>query len=384
MKLTDRSRVLLSSFYQRHAIESFKLSMIGAMSLLALFASLYITTRAQDTGFLDVYYLIPHLYLVPFILVCLWYPRSGIRLIIFITAVYFVNFAIYYTFSQNHIDFFLLYLTSGLDLAFLIAVLLYVKDIRLVEAIVSEVISRQGDKLNKDSSLPYSSEQFDFDVDFEKVIASLKSEDNEVRANAVSRLAGITDERVVLPLVYALRDPAVIVRRSAARSLGKSESATAVQPLIDALSDADRGVRDSAAESLGHLGIHAHSSLLEVLSSPQWERRVGALVALRLTDVNVDPLIIVPLLTDENHYVRREATKTIGRIGGVNVLGDLKYVLQDPDPGVRIRAINGIVRHADPLTVQMLLLPLLKDEDNTIRLRVHAELRKISRHFAEE
>jgi len=383
MKSSGRSRAFLSSLYKRHAVESFKLSMIGIMSCIALFTSLYLLIHIEDTGFLDVYDLVPHLYLVPFILICLWYPRTGLHLIYSVTVVYFAGATIQYLFFKSQIDFFLLYLRSGLDLALLFAVLLYVKDIRLVEAIVTELISRQEDKLTE-ASPSYSPEQFDFDVDFEKVIASLKSEDDEVRADAVCGLAGITDKRVILPLVSALRDPAVSVRRCAARSLGRSESTIAVQPLIDALSDSDRGVRDSAAESLGHLGIHAHSSLLETLSSPQWERRVGALVALRLTDVDVDPLLIVPLLADANHYVRREATKTVGRIGGENVLGDLKSVLQDSDPGVRIRAINSIVRHADPLTVQMLLIPLLSDEDGTVRLRVHGELRKIARHFNEK
>ena len=377
-------RIMLSSLYHRHAVESFKLSTIGAMSIISLFVSLYILSKIEYTGFLDVYYLIPHLYLVPLILICLWYPTSGIRLISFITAVYFTGSAIFYIFSPIYIDFVFLYLLSGLDLAFLIAFLLYVKDIRLVEAIVTEMISRQEEKKRENIPLSYLADQFDFETDFESVVASMRSEDEEVRADAVSRLAGITDERVILPLIYALRDPASSVRKCAARSLGRSESTTAVQPLVTALSDSDRGVRDTAAESLGHLGAHAYSTLVEALSSPQWETRVGALIALRLSDVDSDPLMIVPLLEDENHYVRREATKTLGRIGGANILGDLAYVLKDPDPGVRIRAINGIVRHADPLRVQMLLIPLLKDEDSTVRLRVHEELRKIARHFSEK
>jgi len=377
MKTENRSQLLLSSFYHRHSIELFKLSMIGFLSLLSLFVTVYISLRFEETGFLDVYYLIPHLYLIPLILVCLWYPTTGVRLMTFITVLYFSGATVYYLLFTHDVDFFLLYLTSGLDLAFFIAVLLYVKDIRLVEAIVTEMMSRQEGKSNEASPSSYSPEQFDFDEDFEKIIASLKSEDEEIRADAVSRLLGITDERVVLPLLYALRDPAVSVRRCAARSLGRCDSSTAVQPLVDALSDSDRGVRDNAAESLGHLGVHAHSSLLETLSSPQWEKRVGALVALRITDVKVNPLTIIPLLADENHYVRREATKTAGRLGGPSIVDDLKYVLHDPDAGVRIRAINNIVRHADPKTVQVLLTPLLKDEDATVRLRVREELQKI-------
>ncbi|MCL2460761.1 MAG: HEAT repeat domain-containing protein, partial [Euryarchaeota archaeon] len=145
-----------------------------------------------------------------------------------------------------------------------------------------------------------------------------------------------------------------------------------------ALADSDRGVRDVAAEALGHFGVHAYPPLMEALTSPQWEVRVGALVALRLIDIDMNPLKIVTFLADENRYVRREAAKTIGRVGGVNVLGDLEFALLDPDPGVRIRAINGIVRHADPVNVQRLLVPLLQDDDSTVRLRVNEELRKIS------
>jgi len=316
------------------------------------------------------------MYLVPLILLCLWYPKSGIYLMTFITVVYFLSSAMFFMFSSIYLDFFLLYFFSGLDLAFLIAVLLYVKDVHLVEAVITDILSNQED--SKTGYVSYSPDQFDFETDFEKVLASLQSENEEVREDAVSRLSGTTDERIVLPLIYALRDPAPNVRRAAARSLGKSESITAVQPLIDTLVDSDRGVRDAAAEALGHFGEHAHPLLMQALSSPQWEVRVGALIALRLIDVEVDPLKIVLLLTDENRYVRREATKTIGRVGGINILGDLEYALLDPDPGVRIRAINGIVRHADSLTVKRLFIPLLQDEDSTVRLRVNEELRKIS------
>jgi hypothetical protein len=351
--------------------------MIGMMSLLALLTSFYILMYIDYSNFLGVYYLIPHMYLVPLILLCLWYPKSGIYLLTFITVVYFISSAIFYIFSSVYLDFFLLYFLSGLDLAFLIAVLLYVKDVNLVEAVITDMLSSQ--EHDKTNYVSYSPEQFDFETDFENVLSSLKSEDEEVREDAVCRLSGTTDERIVLPLIYALRDPAPNVRKAAARSLGRSESITAIQPLIDALVDSDRGVRDAAAEALGHFGDHAYPLLMQALSSPQWEVRVGALIALRLIDVDVDPLKIVFLLADENRYVRREATKTIGRVGGVNILGDLEYALLDPDPGVRIRAINGIVRHADPLIVQRLLLPLLQDEDSTVRLRVNEELRKIPR-----
>jgi hypothetical protein len=370
-------RIALSSLYHHHVIELYKLSMIGMMSLLALLTSFYVFMYMDFSHFLEVYYLIPHMYLVPLILLCLWYPKSGIYLMTFITVVYFISSAIYYLFYTLYLDFFLLYFFSGLDLAFLIAVLLYVKDVHLVEAVITDILSSQDD--NKSNYVSYSPEQFDFETDFEQVLVSLQSEDEETREDAVSRLSGTTDERIVLPLIYALRDPASNVRRAAARSLGRSQSATAVQPLIDALVDSDRGVRDTAAEALGHFGAHAHPLLMEALSSPQWEVRVGALIALRLIDVEVDPLKIVPYLADENRYVRREATKTVGRVGGMNILGDLEYALLDSDPGVRIRAINGIVRHADPLNMQRLFIPLLQDKDSTVRLRVNEELRKISR-----
>ena len=373
----NNSRIVFSSLYQRHVIELYKLSMIGAMSLLALLTSFYILLYIDYSYFLEVYYLIPHMYLVPLILLCLWYPKSGIYLMTFITVVYFFSSAIFFLISPFYLDFFLLYFFSGLDLAFLIAVLLYVKDVNLVEAVIADMLSDKSDK--KVDYAQYSPEDFDFETDIEKVLTSLKSEEEEVREDAVSRLAGITDERIVLPLIYALRDPSPSVRKAAARSLGKSESINAVQSLIDALVDSDRGVRDTAAESLGHFGAKAYPLLLEALSSPQWEVRVGALIALRLIDVDVDPFKIVLLLADENRYVRREATKTVGRVGGINILGDLEYALLDEDPGVRIRAINGIVRHADALNIERLLIPLLQDEDSTVRLRVNEELQKIAR-----
>ena len=379
MKENKKSLIAITSLYRRHIIESCKLLTIGTMSILALVVTLYVLSQIDETGFLEVYYLIPHLYLVPLILVCLWYPKSGVRLMIFITFEYFAGVIIYYLFSSEYIDLFYLYIFSGLDLAFLIAILLYVKDLNLVEVIISEMLTRQDNTKNESNTAPYSYNNFEFEANFEEIITSLRSDNAEVREDAVSRLAGITDERVILPLIYVLRDPVSSVRRSAARSLGRSNSPTAVQPLVEALSDPDRSVRDAAAESLAHLGEHSYPTLMASLSSPKWEVRVGVLVALRLTSVEVNSLDLVMLLADESHYVRREAVKTLGKVGGLNILGDLEYALQDPDPSVRLRAINAIVRHADPMTVLRLLTPFLQDEDSAVRVRVNEELQRVSR-----
>lgn len=106
------------------------------------------------------------------------------------------------------------------------------------------------------------------------LIALLEDRDNPsitapFRAQVAELLGRVGDERAVLPLIDALRDPYYDVRGSAAWSLGVLHDTRAVEPLISALSgeegqvfehsiipasDAKENVVMWAAEALGELG----------------------------------------------------------------------------------------------------------------------------------
>lgn len=75
----------------------------------------------------------------------------------------------------------------------------------------------------------------------EPLIAALQDEDVELRRAAAQALGEIGDSRAVEPLIAALRDKDIELRRVAARALGEIEDAQAVEPLLATLEPIRRG-----------------------------------------------------------------------------------------------------------------------------------------------
>jgi hypothetical protein len=354
---------------KRGYLETGKLVIIAALALISLFVSVYVLWESPWTGFRFIYVFVPHLYLIPIILLALWFPKSGLRLLITILVLVFSFWILASVFGyQFSISFVLLY--SGLDLAAIMVLLLYVKDRRLVEAVITDLMERSDRKRSTSDSR--------FGGDFDAIIAALASKDERDREEAADALSDLADERAVLPLIRLLDDTSPYVRRAAADALGKSGSFKAVQPLLKALTDNDRYVRETASEALGHLGDPAIPALLKSIDDENWRIRIGVIVAIRVssgTIPSLDP--IIRSLHDESPYVRREAVKTLGRIGDET---DVPYLIQatkDPDPGVRLRAVRAVVKHGKSEDVVPVLKRCMQDSDVTVRMRAGEELIKM-------
>ncbi|HOL42524.1 MAG TPA: hypothetical protein PLY78_11905, partial [Methanospirillum sp.] len=138
-------KILSFMHHHRGYLETGKLVIIALFALISLFVSIYVLWESPWTGFRFIYVFIPHLYLIPIILLALWYPKSGLRLlgIIILSVVAFWIFSDVYGY-QFSIAFVILY--TGLDLATIMVLLLYVKDRRLVEAVITDLIERGDQK----------------------------------------------------------------------------------------------------------------------------------------------------------------------------------------------------------------------------------------------
>lgn len=369
------ARNLLSSFLlflrsHRGYIDTGKLVIIAILSLIALFVSVYVLWASPWTGFRFIYIFIPHLYLIPIILLALWFPKSGMKLIGIILVAIF-SFWIFtelfgYEFS---ISFVMLY--TGLDLATIMVLLLYVKDRRLVEAVISDLITRGEKRKGLDSSK--------FQGDFDAILVGFQSSDEDERREAVYALSELSDERALFPIISALRDTSPHIRRAAAEALETSTSHKAVTALLTVLDDEDRYVREAAAEALGHLGDVAVPDLLQGVSHPDWHVRLGCVVALRISQgmlPTLDP--ILSLLSDESVYVRREAVKTLGRIGDESIIPYLIEASNDPDAGVRLRTVRALLKLSDSRDLVPILTRLLSDPDVAVRVRAAEELARIN------
>ena len=348
------------------AIEIGKLITIALFALLSLFVSIYFLYFSPYSGFRFVYVFIPHLYLIPIILLALWYPKSGVRLVFLILFSLFGFWGFADILGYKFPPLFVI-LYTGIDLAVFVAFLLYVKDRRLVEAVIIDMLSRSE---REKTDVNHRSD------DFDTIIKALGSLDEEKREEAIAALSGLRDGRIIFPLITALRDPSPYIRRSAVEALGRANSPKAVKPLIASLSDEDRYVRESASKALGLLGSIALPELIKQLSDPDWRVRVGILIALRLLPHPHEVDHIIRMLSDESPYVRREAVKTLGRVGDGSVIPYIIEASNDSDPGVRLRAVRAISRLGTKDEAIPVLKKCMRDPDGAVRLRAGEEYQR--------
>jgi len=349
-------------------IEAGKLTTIGLFAVLSLFVSIYFLYFSPYVGFRFVYVFIPHLYLIPIILLALWYPKSGVRLVIVILCALFAFWALSSIIGYPFPPLFVI-LYTGIDLAIFVVFLLYVKDRRLVEAVIFDLIERNTEI--RDNPSPDK-----FDGDFDAIITALSATDESSREEAVSALSGLNDDRIIFPLIKVLRDESPYVRRSAANALGNTGSLIAVKPLIEALADEDRLVREAAAEGLGHLGKIATPELIKRVSDKDWRIRMGIVIAFRITQNNPNIDLIIQMLSDNSLYVRREAVKSLGRIGDQRIFPYLVEAVNDQDAGVRLRAVRAMAKVGKGGDLTPILKRCTHDPDGAVRLRAVEELQR--------
>jgi HEAT repeat protein len=112
---------------------------------------------------------------------------------------------------------------------------------------------------------------------------------------------------VVDPLIEALADREVTVRKYAAIVLGNLKDIRAIEELGMAVYDLHHEVSQAAAEALAKFGAPAISLLSEALRHPEAAVREHAVIGLgRIQDVRVAPLLI-EMLRDPDRVVKKQA-----------------------------------------------------------------------------
>jgi hypothetical protein len=349
--------------------ESLKIMVISAFAIFALIVTLF-TIQVRDQLFSSqIYTLLPHLYIIPVILVALWYPKRGLQItVLIITAIIILTAILYNTgITINPV---LSLLNAGLDIMIFVAVALYAKDRNMVDAALKDFFERSGmmDTGTGSNSDGKGKAKIKLAGDFDEVTRALQSNDDDTREEAARALGELNDPRAVTPLISALEDKNHYVRREAAKSLGRLGDERAIPALLHALKDEDRSGREGAAEGLAELKDMALDPLIKALKDPDWHVRMGVLVSLRIIgDKRVIPDII-DALKDENRFVRREAVKSLGRIGDERMVVPLTGALRDEDRSVRMRAVGALAKFGGDSTIEP-LIEALKDSDSGVRLR---------------
>lgn len=196
-------------------------------------------------------------------------------------------------------------------------------------------------------------------------VAQLSGINKYDRRAAMESLGTSKDVRAVQPLVARLGN------REDGAYAAKALAALglpAIDPLIKSLSSKSALVRGNAALALGLLkNGRAAKPLLGMLNDPEPQVRVLAIEALSFSK---DPAVTAKMLTvynnpDEEHEVQGAACNTIVRIGDPKAID--KLIARLGDGGETYRVVAALAQLADPRVMRTLILAV--DADGPIAAR---------------
>lgn len=204
-------------------------------------------------------------------------------------------------------------------------------------------------------------------------LVDLGSSELEIRREAAEQLGLLNDERVVVPLVASLWDPAILyyievhyffpVRISAARGLGVIGNPLAVEPIVKALRSYPWGYPPTGDDeiylSLLNIGEPMVVRLITLLQDNEEHVREHAIRMLGHSD---DPQVIEPLgellISEKNRLLKLAIMQSLFKIGHESlVIPTLNLALQqERDMGTRLDLLSYLSKMSDRKVI-----PIIKD-----------------------
>lgn len=203
---------------------------------------------------------------------------------------------------------------------------------------------------------------------FRRNLASLLSdEDPRVRRGVLE--AGPADKKLVPLILQRVRDESAEVRAAACRALGRCRSASAVPMLLGRLPLAVGDERDALIEGLSRMPVESLVSLAPFLAAGQPEPvAMAALAVVEATECAALAADVAELLATDRPEVRLAALRAAGVLGNLEADRYLVPLLDDPDPGIRVEAIEVLARRGHEGLAPR-LAPMLEMDD---LVRYHA------------
>lgn len=221
----------------------------------------------------------------------------------------------------------------------------------------------------------------------------LKSSNPRIRCKAVEHLSGSSHPSDTERIVASLNDRSAQVRCAAIRALAKTDTPHAQNSLAGALQDPCHEVRAAAARALGRLGSPGATGELAVcLKDPDPEVRVAAATALRaigwkpttreesawfeITLGNIPnavlpsagpPIESSPETRQETSFYRRLAEAEQKEKTDPRRINSLLAALRGTDLLARVSAVHDLSQINDPQITKE-LLPLFRDPEPEVRL----------------
>lgn len=221
----------------------------------------------------------------------------------------------------------------------------------------------------------------------------LASSDTEGRRDAVMRLGWMARADSSRVAATALRDPAAIVRATAARAVLSLPGDEAAAALIPLLQDKDEFVRRETAYALGETRSRTAVAALVATLAVDKEAGVRGAAAVALGSIG-DELAVVPLTQalarrirasgllnrlrrskeEENEFVRRSVARSLGQIRSRAAVPALTAALADERAGddVRREAARSLGLIGDPAAITALRAALTARDPYLSRIAYEA------------
>jgi eukaryotic-like serine/threonine-protein kinase len=237
----------------------------------------------------------------------------------------------------------------------------------------------------------------------------LKDNSKLIRSAALSALAGMDGPFDMALICGMLRDPEIEVQNKAVDVVVRANHPDTIKYLVDVLKDENEYARRAAVEVLNVVGTSKSVKyLLQVIADSDWWVRTRAADALgkiggpRVVDA------VLTLIKDENQDIRRAAIEILNQTKDERAVAQLIEATKDADWWVSERAVDALAEigstKALPRFMEMLgagaakslptvirgvgklgdhksieyLLPLLKREENEIKVEAIAALAKLA------
>ncbi len=210
-----------------------------------------------------------------------------------------------------------------------------------------------------------------------ELIDMLKSKNNLLRRNAARLLGKSKDEHAVADLGFALKDEEIMVRKAVVDALFSIGTPEAVRYLTYALTDEDPDIRISATLSLGAIGGEGVlDSLIILTADPDNFVRVSTAKALGMLTDRRAVKTLISLLSDRSGFVVSTAIESLKIFGGDEANGAILNMLTSEDDEIKRTAITALEGYEG---AEDMLVPFLKDGDWAIRIAAVRALGRSSR-----
>lgn len=199
----------------------------------------------------------------------------------------------------------------------------------------------------------------------------LHHQDLDIRRLAVEVLGSFCDQNSLHWIVAVVNDPHWSVRITALKVLVKIAGPLETQIILDALKDNDYLVRKQAIISLGSLrDVKTISEIVKQLADK--EMNEFACEAILNFGRSALPYLHRFMKRDGSVEIRERVIDLIGKIGESSSVMPLMEILEDPNPNIRLAAIDSLAFCFDSVLLKKLIH--IRNYDGTEEVKNRAEL----------